>query len=113
GGLLALRLYAWRALAYLQAAAEHDRRYLLFNAVQKARVSTEGVKVMELLSECIGARGFEAETYFESALREAQMIPGLESSTHINFATTAQFIGPYFADTHCGPPPSLSLREVP
>jgi hypothetical protein len=65
--------------------------------VQKARVSTEGVKVVALLSECVGARGAESETYFESALRDAQLIPGLEGSTHINFGQTAQFAAPYFA----------------
>jgi acyl-CoA dehydrogenase len=52
---------------------------------------------MGLLSECVGARGFEAETYFESALRDAQLIPGLEGSTHINFGLTAQFLDNYFA----------------
>jgi acyl-CoA dehydrogenase len=97
--LTAMKLYAYRALDYLQAAHAEDRRYLLFNAVQKAKVSTEGVKVMALLSECIGARGAEAETYFEMALREAQLIPGLEGSTHINFGLTAQFIDGYFTDT--------------
>jgi acyl-CoA dehydrogenase len=95
--LTAMKLYAYRALDYLQVAGENDRRYLLFNAVQKAKVSTEGVKVMALLSECIAARGFEAPTYFESALREAQMVPSLESSTHINFAQAAQFIEAWFA----------------
>jgi acyl-CoA dehydrogenase len=95
--LNAMKLYAFRALDYLQAAGENDRRYLLFNAVQKAKVSTEGVKVMGLLSECIAARGFEADTYFESALREAQMVPSLESSTHINFALASQFIDAWFA----------------
>jgi acyl-CoA dehydrogenase len=97
--LTAMKLYAYRALDYLQAASAGDRRYLLFNAVQKARVSTQGVAVMALLSECVGARGFEAETYFESALREVQLIPALEGSTHINFALTAQFIQGYFAGT--------------
>ncbi len=99
--LTAMKLYAYRALDYLQASCADDRRYLLFNAVQKAKVSTEGVKVMGLLSECIGARGFESETYFESALREAQLIPGLEGSTHINFALTAQFLDGYFASAEC------------
>lgn len=97
--LAAMKLFAYRALDYLQVACDADRRYLLWNAVQKAKVSTEGVKVMGLLSECIGARGFEADTYFESALRDAEMIPSLEGSTHLNFGHTAQFIGPYFADT--------------
>jgi acyl-CoA dehydrogenase len=95
--LVAMKLYAYRALDYLQAAGPDDRRYLFFNAVQKARVGTEGVKVVGLLSEVVGARGFESETYIESALREAPMIPALEGSTHINFGLAAQFLGPYFA----------------
>lgn len=95
--LVAMKLYACRALDYLQAAGPNERRYLLFNAVQKARVSTEGVKVLALLSECIGAKGFETDTYFETALRESPMIPGLEGSTHINFRLTVQFIDNYFA----------------
>jgi acyl-CoA dehydrogenase len=102
--LVAMKMYATRALEYLQAACREDRRYLLFNAVQKARVSTEGVKVLALLSECIGARGVEAETYFETALRDAQLVPGLEGSTHINFGLAAQFVGPYFAGPRDGDP---------
>jgi acyl-CoA dehydrogenase len=102
--LLAMKLYAYRALDYLQASSPDDRRYLLFNAVQKAKVSTEGVKVLALLGECIGARGVEAETFFELALRDAPLIPGLEGSTHINFGLAAQFIDTYFA---------AASREVP
>jgi len=109
--LTAMKFYAYRALDYLQAATADDRRYLLFHAVQKARVSTEGVKVMHLLSECVGARGFEADTFFESALREAPMIPSLEGSTHINLGLTAQFLDPYFADPAGDPadPGSLAM----
>src|SRR5205823_11339335 len=95
--LTAMKLYAYRALDYVHAASAADRRYLLFNAVQKAKVSVEGTKVMALLSECIGAKGFEADTYFEMALRDAQLIPGLEGSTHINLGLTAQFISRYCA----------------
>jgi acyl-CoA dehydrogenase len=75
-------------------------------------VSTQGVKVMALLSECIGARGFESETYFESALREVPLIPALEGSTHINYALTAQFIDGYFAGSAAVPAPeSVALAE--
>ena len=95
--LFAMKLYAYRALDYVHAASTEDRRYQLFCAVQKAKVSTQGVKVMAQLSECMGAKGFEADTYFESALRDAQLIPGLEGSTHINLGLTAQFIHRYFA----------------
>jgi acyl-CoA dehydrogenase len=95
--LTAMKLYAYRALDYVQECKAADRRYLLFNAVQKAKVSTEGVKVMALLSECMGAKGFEAETYFEMALRDAQLIPAVEGSTHVNLGLTAQFIPRYFS----------------
>ncbi len=94
--LCGMKLYAFRALDYVHAATDADRRYLLFTAVQKARVSAEGVKVMALMLECVGAKGFEADTYFEMALRDVQLIPGLEGSTHINLAATAQFAQRYF-----------------
>lgn len=105
--LAAMKLYAYRALDYVCAASATDRRYLLFNAVQKARVSTEGVRVIALLAECMGAKGFESDTYFEMALRDVQLIPGLEGSAHINLATTAQFIPRYFAS------PDPALMDAP
>lgn len=113
--LVAMKLYAYRALDYLQAAGPDDRRYLLFNSVQKARVGTEGVKVLAVLSESVGARGFEADTYIESALREAPMIPALEGSTHINFALAAQFVVGYFSAPNGSAPPqpaSISLGQA-
>jgi acyl-CoA dehydrogenase len=61
-------------------------------------VSTEGVRVVEALSACVGAKGFEADTYLEMALRDARLIPGLEGSAHINLAMTAQFTPRYFGD---------------
>lgn len=113
--LVAMKFHAVRALDYLQAAGPDERRYLLFTAVQKARVSTEGVKVIALLSECIGARGTEAETYFESAMRDAQLIPGLEGSTHINYGQVAQYVRPYFATPagRAAPPPPPMPDDAP
>lgn len=112
--LTAMKLYAYRALDYVHAATEKDRRYLLFNAVQKARVSTEGVKVISLLGECIGAKGFESATYFEMALRDIRLIPGLEGSMHINLGLTAQFIPRYFnrAESNLPSPRSLAAGQV-
>jgi acyl-CoA dehydrogenase len=112
--LIAMKLYAYRALDYVHAASADDRRYLLYCAVQKAKVSTEGVKVMALLSECIGAKGFESDTYFEMALRDAQLVPGLESSAHINLGLAAQFIPAYFGRPakNLPPPPSLAAAET-
>lgn len=113
--LMAMKLYAYRALDYVQAATAEDRRYLLFCAVQKAMVSTEAVKVVAQLSQCIGAKGFEAaDTFFEMALRDVQLIPLLESSAHINLAFTAQFAGRYFGHslTSLAEPLSLAAGEI-
>ena len=113
--ITAMKLYAYRALDYVQAADETDRRYLLFCAVQKAKVSTEGLKVMDLLLDCIGAKGFESDTYFEMALRDAQLIPRLEGSTHINLGLTAQFIQRYFTqpDRSLTEPDSMTAQRTP
>jgi acyl-CoA dehydrogenase len=112
--LAAMKLYAYRALDYLRAATPDDRRYLMFCAVQKAKVSTDGVKVMDLLRECIGAKAFESDTYFEMALRDAQLIPNLEGSTHINLGLAAQFMPRYFArpNRSLAEPGSLVAGEV-
>jgi acyl-CoA dehydrogenase len=111
--LTAMKLYAYRALDYAQACSATDRRFLLFAAVQKAKLSTEGVKVIALLSECIGAKGFESETYFEMALRDVQLIPGLEGSTHINLGMTTQFVAAYLEnpDSDLKEPVSLAACE--
>lgn len=103
--LTAMKLYAYRALDYAQTVNASDRRFLLYAAVQKAKLSTEGVKVLALLSECIGARGFESDTYFEMALRDIQLIPGLEGSTHINLGLTVQFMPRYLGT----PDPSMPV----
>ena len=106
-----MKLYAYRALDYLQIAGENDRRYLLFCAVQKAKVSAEGVKVVGLLGECIGARGFESDTYFESALRDIQLIPSLEGSTHVNFTQAAGFLSAYLFHPDADAPFPESLNS--
>jgi acyl-CoA dehydrogenase len=69
---------------------------------------------MALLSACIGAKGFESDTYFEMALRDAQLIPGLEGSAHINLGLAAEFIGAYFANFDRGAvvPKSLFAGEA-
>src|SRR4029077_11953629 len=69
---------------------------------------------MALLSECIGARGFESDTYFEMALRDVQLIPGLEGSMHINLGLALQFMGRYFdrPDSGLAEPASITAGET-
>lgn len=111
--LMGMRLYAYRALDYQIHATAEDRRYLLYNSVQKARVSTNGVEVMRLMAECVGAKGFESDTYFELALRDISLIPNLEGSTHINYGLVARLLRSYLFASGTGLAPAPSLKEKP
>ena len=90
--LAAMKLFALRACDYMRSANENDRRYLLYNPIQKMKVTMEGEKVIGLLHEVIAARGFEQETYFEMAIRDIGMLPKLEGTTHVNMALVVKFL---------------------
>lgn len=94
--LIAMKLYALRSLDYFRSASDQDRRYLLFNPIQKMKVTTQGMKIIEMLLDAIAAKGFEQDTYFETAIRDIGMIPRLEGTTHVNIALVIKFINNYF-----------------
>lgn len=94
--LVAMKLYALRSLDYFRSASDNDRRYLLFNPIQKMKVTTQGMKIIEMLLDAIAAKGFEQDTYFETAIRDIGMIPRLEGTTHVNIALVIKFMKNYF-----------------
>jgi len=94
--ITAMKLYALRSLDYFRSSSDQDRRYLLFNPIQKMKVTTQGVKVVQMLHDVIAARGFEQETYFSTALSEIEMLPRLEGTTHVNMAQIVKFVHNYF-----------------
>ena len=94
--LIAMKLYALRSLDYFRSSSDEDRRYLLFNPIQKMKVTTQGMKIIEMLLDAIAAKGFEQDTYFETAIRDIGMIPRLEGTTHVNIALVIKFIQNYF-----------------
>ena len=94
--ITAMKLYALRAVDYFRSSSEEDRRYLLFNPIQKMKVTTQGMKVIDMLLDVIAAKGFEQDTYFELAIRDIGMIPRLEGTTHVNMALVIKFMANYF-----------------
>jgi acyl-CoA dehydrogenase len=94
--IIAMKLYALRSMDYFRSSNDRDRRYLLFNPIQKMKVTTQGMKVIDALLDAIAAKGFEQETYFESAIRDIGMIPRLEGTTHVNIALVIKFMQNYF-----------------
>jgi acyl-CoA dehydrogenase len=94
--LNAMKLYALRSLDYFRSASNEDRRYLLYNPIQKMKVTKEGEKIIDMLLDSITAKGYEQDTYFESAVREIGMIPRLEGTVHVNIALVIKFLQNYF-----------------
>ena len=90
--LVAMRLFATRAIDYMRVASPEDRRYLLYNPMVKMKVTTQGEEVINHLWEVIAAKGFEKDTYFEMAARDIRALPKLEGTVHVNMALIVKFM---------------------
>ena len=93
--LLAMKMFAARSADYFRAAGPEDRRFLLFNPIMKMKVTSEGERVVNLLWEVIAAKGFEKDTYFESAAADIRALPKLEGTVHVNLALVLKFLPKY------------------
>jgi acyl-CoA dehydrogenase len=94
--LTAMKLFALRAADYMRTAGPEDRRYLLYNAIVKMKVTTEGEVVINALWDVIAAKGFEKDTFFEMAARDIRALPKLEGTVHVNIALIMKFMASYF-----------------
>ncbi|SER81553.1 acyl-CoA dehydrogenase [Salipaludibacillus aurantiacus] len=94
--ITAMKLYALRAVDYFRSSSEKDRRYLLFNPIQKMKVTKQGMEVIDMLLDVVAAKGFEQDTYMEMAIRDIGMIPRLEGTSHVNMALVIKFMENYF-----------------
>ncbi|MFC9996305.1 acyl-CoA dehydrogenase family protein [Nocardia sp. NPDC127526] len=109
--LLAMKLYSERAIDYMRSADENDRRYLLFNAIEKMSVTRNGQQLFEDLADVIAARGFENDTYFAMALPPMFGLPRLEGTVHVNMALSLKFMPNYmFHPSYAG---LAALRYLP
>ena len=97
--LLAAKLYGARAVDYVRSASREDRRYLLYTPINKMQVTTEGERIVRLLAEVISAKGFERDTYFESAKNIIDGLPKLEGTVHVNRALALKFLPNYLFGT--------------
>lgn len=93
--LAAMKLFSDRAVDYFRSASLEDRRYLLFNPATKAKVTSEGEKVVTLLWDIMAAKGFERDTYFTQVTRLIGALPRLEGTVHVNVAQILKFMPNY------------------
>ncbi|MFB9905472.1 acyl-CoA dehydrogenase family protein [Allokutzneria oryzae] len=93
--LVAMKLFSDRAVDYFRSATAEDRRYLLFNPITKMKVTSEGERVIDLLWDVIAAKGFEKDTYFNTATGHIRALPKLEGTVHVNLALVLKFMPNY------------------
>ncbi len=93
--LVAMKLFSDRAIDYFRSASLDDRRYLLFNPVTKAKVTSEGETVVRLLWDVLAAKGFERNTYFSEVKGMIGALPRLEGTVHVNVAQILKFMPNY------------------
>jgi acyl-CoA dehydrogenase len=93
--LAAMKLVATRACDYMRSASADDRRYLLYSPLTKAKITSEGERVIIALWDVIAAKGVEKDTFFEAVTREIGLLPRLEGTVHINIGLLGKFMPNY------------------
>ncbi|OBH61159.1 acyl-CoA dehydrogenase family protein [Mycobacterium sp. E2479] len=102
--LVAMRLVATRACDYMRSASGSDRRYLLYSPLTKAKITSEGERVITALWDVIAAKGVEKDTIFEAMTREIGLLPRLEGTVHINIGLLAKFMPNFLFAPNSGLP---------
>ncbi|WP_431237741.1 acyl-CoA dehydrogenase family protein [Mycolicibacterium aichiense] len=109
--LVAMKLFSDRAIDYFRSASLEDRRYLLFNPATKAKVTSEGEKVVVQLWDIMAAKGFERDTYFTQVTRLIGALPRLEGTVHVNVAQILKFMPNYLLNP--ADYPEIGTRDDP
>ena len=94
----AMKLYAMRSMDYFRVMSEEDRRYLIFNPIQKMKVTTQGGDVIRLIMDVVCAKGYERDTYMSDAYNTMDFLFRLEGTAHVNMALVLKFMKNYFFD---------------
>jgi acyl-CoA dehydrogenase len=108
--LVAMKLVATRACDYMRSASAADRRYLLYSPLTKAKITSEGERVITAMWDVIAAKGVEKDTFFEAVTREIGLLPRLEGTVHINIGLLAKFM-PNFLFAPNAELPVISRRD--
>lgn len=108
--LVAMKLVATRSCDYMRSASAEDRRYLLYSPLTKAKITSEGERVITALWDVIAAKGVEKDTIFEAMTREIGLLPRLEGTVHINIGLLGKFM-PNFLFAPTGDLPIIGRRD--
>ncbi len=95
--LNAMKLYSMRGLDYTRSLSKNDRRYMLFNPIEKMKVTTEGEKVSNIIMDIVCAKGYERETFMSECAEIIPYFSRLEGTAHVNLSLVIKFIKSYFS----------------
>lgn len=104
--LVMSRNFAYRAADYFRKATLKDRRFLLYNPLQKSYSAGQCEKASILMLDVMAAKAYEKDTFSEYVVGAAGMPVRLEGTAHVNLAQVVKFIPNYF-DNH------IDLPDVP
>ena len=107
----AMKLYALRSLDYFRSMSDSDRRYLLFNPIQKMKVCTQAAVIMQNIMDVVCAKGYERDTYISDADTTVHYLYRLEGTAHVNMALVLKFMQNYFFGQ--GEYPEIPVRNDP
>lgn len=91
-----MKLFALRGRDYFRNMSGEDRRYLLFNPVQKMKVNVQGSEVVRLLMDVVCAKGYETENFLSEAYNMMDYNMRLEGTVHTNMSLILKFVPNYF-----------------
>ncbi|MGW1890095.1 acyl-CoA dehydrogenase family protein [Streptomyces sp. NPDC002004] len=114
--LIGMKAYTSRCVDHMHAAGEDDDRYVIMNAVAKAKVTHDVTDALRSLGDVISAKGFEADSAFRPILKYAEYLPRLEGTKYVNLMQAVRSAPAFFdfaRNTQQAPGAATDSTEAP
>ena len=114
--LIGMKAFTSRCVDHMHAADEGDDRYVILNAVAKAKVTHDATDVLHSLSDVISAKGFETDSAFRPILKYAEYLPRLEGTKYVNLMQAVRSAPAFFdfaRNTRQAPDAATDSTEAP
>ncbi|MFJ3952120.1 acyl-CoA dehydrogenase family protein [Streptomyces libani] len=82
--LIGMKAFNARCVDHMHASGPDDNRYVVLNAVAKAKVTHDATEVIHSLADVISAKAFETDSAFRPAAKYAEYLPRLEGTQYVN-----------------------------
>ncbi|MGW1376396.1 acyl-CoA dehydrogenase family protein [Streptomyces sp. NPDC002446] len=114
--LIGMKAYTSRCVDHMHAADESDDRYVILNAVAKAKVTHDVTDALHSLGDVISAKGFETDSAFRPILKYAEYLPRLEGTKYVNLMQAVRSAPAFFdfaRNTQQAPDEATDATQAP